>query len=56
MDKKKALRYIVIQLNSINEDLKDVLAELDFTEKEHYEINKKVCNQLKKAINYLKTF
>ena len=53
MDKKKALRYIAIQLNSIEADLQDILAELDFTEKEYSEMNKNVCNPIKKAINYL---
>ena len=56
MDKRKTLRYIAIQLNSINEDLKDIFAELDFSEKEYFEINENVCHFLKKAIQYLETF
>ena len=50
MDKRKTLRYIAIQLNSINEDLKDILAELNFSEKEYLGINENVCHLLKKAI------
>ena len=52
MDKRNTLRYIAIQLNSINEDLKDMFAELDFSEKEYLEINENVCHLLKKVIQY----
>ena len=55
MDKRKAIKYIIIQLESLATDLKDMLIELDFTEIEHSEIKKNACQLLQGAITSLET-
>ena len=55
MDKRKAIEYIIIQLESLETDLQDMLIELDFTELEHSEIKENACNLLQGAITSLET-
>ena len=53
MDKRKAIEYIIIQLESLETDLQDILTELNFSELEHSEIKKTVCYLLQGAISSL---
>ena len=55
MDKRKAIEYIIIQLESLEADLKDMLIELDFTKLEYLEIKENACKSLQNTIISLGT-